>query len=126
MKILFIIARLLLGFIFLVFGLNGFMHFIPMSLPEGVAGQFFGALFASHYLVIVFLLQLISGILLLVDRYVPLALTLLGPVIVNILLFHLLLSHAGAGLAVLSTILWGFLFFRHRQYFSSLFVQRTS
>src|SRR5690242_4205050 len=81
MKIVFIVARLLLGLIFLVFGLNGFLHFIPMSVPEGLAGQFLGALFASHYLVVVFLLQLIPAVLILIGRYVPLALTLLGPVI---------------------------------------------
>jgi hypothetical protein len=121
MKILFIIARLLLGFIFLVFGLNGFMHFIPMSLPEGVAGQFFGALFASHYLVIVFLLQLISGILLLVDRYVPLALTLLGPVIVNILLFHLLMAPSGLALALVVFVLWALLVYQCRSVFRGLF-----
>src|SRR5207237_7507702 len=83
-----VIARFLLGFIFLVFGLNGFLHFIPSPPPSGTAGQFVGALFVSHYLVPIFLLQIISAVLLLVNRYVPLALTLLAPIIVNILLIH--------------------------------------
>jgi putative oxidoreductase len=82
------LARWLLGLVFLAFGLNGFLHFIPMPPPPGVAGQFLGALFVSHYLVVVFLLQLIPAALLLLNRFVPLALTLLGPVIVNIVLFH--------------------------------------
>ena len=63
---------------FTVFGLNGFLHFIPMQQPTGLAGQYMGSLFLSHYLVVVFLLQLIGGVLLLVNRFVPLALLLLG------------------------------------------------
>src|SRR5947207_14566928 len=86
MKIITVIARFLLGFIFLVFGLNGFLHFIPATPPSGTAGQFVGALFVSHYLDPICLLQIISAVLLLVNRYVTLALTLLAPVIVNILL----------------------------------------
>ena len=77
MKTTTVIARFLLGITFLVFGLNGFLHFIPSSPPSGTAGQFVGALFVSHYLVPIFLLQIISAVLLLVNRYVPLALTLL-------------------------------------------------
>jgi hypothetical protein len=95
-------------------------------MPPGLAGQFLSLLIQSHYVYFVGAVLLVGGALLLTNRYVPLALTLLGPVIVNILLYLLLLSHAGAGLAILVTILWGFLLFRHRQYFSSLFVRRTS
>jgi putative oxidoreductase len=85
MKILNKVSRFLLGLIFLIFGLNGFLHFIPMPPPSGVAGQFFGALFVSNYLVPIFGLQVISGALLLVNRFVPLALTILAAIIVNIL-----------------------------------------
>src|SRR5438094_9436699 len=106
MKIIAIIARFLLGFIFFVFALNGFLHFIPASLPSGTAGQFVGALFVSHYLVLVFLLQLVAAVLLLINRYVPLALALLAPVIVNILLFLLLMALAGLPLALVVTVLW--------------------
>ena len=74
MKIAVLIARFLLGLLFAVFGLNGFLHFIPMPPPAGLAGQYMGALFLSHYLVVVFLLQLIGGLLLLANRFVPLAL----------------------------------------------------
>ena len=126
MKIATLIARILLGLIFFVFGLNAFLHFLPAILPLGPAGQFLSLLIQSHYVLFIGAVQLVGGALLVANRYVPLALTLLGPVIVNILLYHLLLSPAGAGLAILVTILWGFLFFRYRQYFSSLFVQQTS
>ena len=67
------IARYLLGLIFLTFGLNGFLHFIPMPPPTGVAAQFFGALFVSRFYVVIFLLQIVPAVLLLANRYVPLA-----------------------------------------------------
>ena len=106
MKVASLIARYLLGLIFLVFGANGFLHFIPMPPPSGVAGQFMGALFVSHMLVVIFLLQLLGGILLLVGRYVALALVLLGPVIVNIVLFHSFMAPSGLPLATVVVILW--------------------
>jgi putative oxidoreductase len=126
MKIALLIIRLLLGLVFFVFGLNAFLNFIPAELPPGEAGEYVKILIQSHYVLFVGGFQVVGGALLLVNRYVPLALTLLGPVIVNILLFHLLLNHQGAGGAILVTIFWGILAFHHRQYFASLFVQRTS
>src|SRR6266446_6031709 len=86
------IARYLAGVLFLVFGLNGFLHFIPLPPPGGIAGQFMGALYASHYLVVIFAFQIIAAVLLLVNRYVPLAVAVLAPVIVNILSFHALMA----------------------------------
>ena len=127
MKIAALIARILLGLVFFVFGLNGFLNFIPMGpLPTGLAGQFVTVLFQSHYVLFVSAIQLAGGVLLLVNRYVPLALVLLGPVIVNILLFHLLLNRTGLLIAIIVAILWCVLAIRHRQYFSGIFVQRTS
>ena len=126
MKIAALIARILLGLIFLVFGLNGFLQFIPGTLPPGMAGQFFSVLLQSHYVYFVSFFQLAGGALLLANRYVPLGLTLLGPVIANILIYHLLMDHRGLPLALVILILWGILAFRHRQYFAGLFVQRTS
>ena len=126
MKIVTLIARLLLGLIFVVFGLNGFLNFLNMGpLPSGFAGQFIIALAASHYLWVVAGLQVAGGVLLLVNRFVPLALVLLGPVVVNILLYHVFLNRSGAQLAILGTILWFIVFYGHRQYFSGIFVQRT-
>src|SRR5882724_13697529 len=108
MKIVALIARILLGLIFFVSGLNGFFHFFPMGqMPTGLAGQYIGVLMQSHYIYFVAALQVAGGVLLLVGRYVPLGLTLLGPVIVNILLYHLLMDLKGLPMAILVTILWG-------------------
>src|SRR6266404_2517173 len=105
MKIAALIARILLGLVFFVFGLNGFLNFIPMGpLPTGLAGQFAAVLFQSHYVLFVSGIQLAGGVLLLVNRYMPLALVLLGPVIVNILLFHLLLNRTGLLIAIIVAI----------------------
>lgn len=126
MKIAASIARILLGLVFFVFGLNGFLHFIPMGpLPSGPAGQFLGALMQSHYVFVVSALQVAGGALLLVNRYVPLALVLLGPVIVNIFFFHLFMDRSGLPLAIVVIILWGTVALRHRQSFSGLFLQRA-
>src|ERR1700760_2485453 len=111
MKIAILIARILLGLLFLVFGLNGFLHFIPMPPPSGVAGQYMGALFVSHYLIPIFLLEVVGGVLLLMNRYVPLALLFLGPVLVNILLFHSLMAPEGLPLALITTLLWLIVFY---------------
>jgi len=126
MKIVTLIARLLLGLIFVVLGLNGFLNFLNMGpMPTGLAGQFIGALFLSHYFWVVAALQVAGGALLLVNRFVPLALVLLGPVIVNIVLYHAFLNPSGALLAIVVVILWGIVFYSCRQYFSGVFVQRT-
>jgi putative oxidoreductase len=123
MKITALISRILLGLLFLVFGLNGFLHFIPMPAPSGLAGQYMGALFLSHYLVFVFAVQVVGGALLLANRFVPLALTLLGPILVNILLFHSLMASEGLPMAVFATALWAILFSRVRRAFIGVFVQ---
>jgi len=126
MKIVVLVSRLLLGLVFFVFGLNGFLQFIPVKeLPTGLALQFVTALMQSHYVLVVSATQLIGGVLLLANRYVPLGLALLGPVIVNILSYHIFLSFQGMPLAALVAVLWFVLFFRYRQYFSGLFVQKA-
>jgi hypothetical protein len=124
MKIAFASARSLAGVIFLVFGLNGFLHFIPLPPPEGVAGQFMGALFVSHYLTVIFAFQVIGGVLLLINRFVPLALAILAPVIVNILAFHALMAPSGLPLAIFVTVLWVFAFIGVRSAFAMLFQAR--
>jgi putative oxidoreductase len=121
MRVAALIARYLLGLVFLIFGANGFLHFIPMETPPGVAGQYMGALFVSHFLVVVFLLQLVPAILLLIGRYVPLALVLLGPVIVNIFFFHALMAPAGLPMALLVIILWLLVFYSVRSAFAGIF-----
>ncbi|MBV8114665.1 MAG: hypothetical protein JO300_07985 [Silvibacterium sp.] len=125
MKIAALIARILVAIVFLFFGLNGFLHFLPGQLPPGLAGQFVGAMSQSHYDFFVSGIQVIGGALLLINRYVPFALTILGPVIINILLFHLLLFPIGWQPGVVCAILWIILFIHYRQYFSGLFVQKA-
>lgn len=117
MKITASIARILLGFVFLVFGLNGFLHFIPMPPPTGLAAQFAGVLSASGFMFVVFALQLTAAVLLLVNRYVPFALTLLGPVLVNILLFHAFMAPAGLLLPVVLAVFWSLVAYGHRAAF---------
>ena len=106
MKIASLIARYLLGLLFVVFGLNGFLHFIPMAMPDGTAGQFLGAIFVSRFYVVLYVLEVVPAIMLLVGRYVPLALVLLGPVIVNIFLYHAFMQPSGLPLAIIVVVLW--------------------
>jgi putative oxidoreductase len=122
MKIAILIARILLGLIFLIFGSNDFLHFIPMKPIPGDAGTFVGLLVSHNFMSFVGLLMVIGGILLLVGRYVPLALVLLGPICVNILLFHILFA-GGAGIApgLVATILEIFLIWAYRLSFRGLF-----
>lgn len=124
MRIVTLIARILLGLMFIVFGLNGFLNFLNMGpMPTGLAGQFMGALIQSHYYWVIAALQIAGGVLLLVNRYVPLGLVLLGPVIVNILLYHIFLNPAGVGMALVATVLWFIVFYGYRQYFSGIFAR---
>ena len=125
MKIAVLIARILLGLVFFIFGLNGFLQFMKAPLPPGLAGQFLGALMQSHYVMLVSAVQVVGGALLLINRYVPLALTITGPLIVNILAFHAFLLLEGASMAIVVAILWGIIFYYHRQSFAGLFVSRA-
>src|SRR6202166_4488168 len=118
------ISRYLAGVIFLVFGLNGFLHFIPLPPPSGVAGQFMGALYVSHYLWVIFGFQVIAAVLLLLNRYVPLAVAVLAPVIVNILSFHALMAPSGLPLALLVAVLWALMFADVRPALAGLFQPR--
>jgi len=121
MKILIIIVRWLLGFVFVVFGSNIFLHFIPMPEQKpSLATDFSKALMESHYMYVVGFLQVAGGLLLLIGRFVPLGLTLLGPVIVNILLFHIFLEPTGLPVAVVVSALALFLLWANRQAFSGL------
>ena len=125
MRIASVVARYLAGLIFLVMGLNGFLHFIPFPPPSGIAAQFMGALYVSHYLFVIFAFQVVAGALLLVNRYVPLALALLAPVIVNILTFHVLMAPKGLPQALFVAVLWAAIFVDVRPAFSGLFQSRV-
>jgi len=100
------VVRYLLGAIILLFSLNGFFQFLPMPpLPER-ASAFFGALYETGYMIpLLYGVELIIAIMLLVNRFVPLALLLFLPVAINILFFHLFLAPAGGAAGYLTVIL---------------------
>jgi hypothetical protein len=121
MKIIATISRIILGGVFVFFGLNIFLQFLQMPPPpSGPAGDFAKALFVSHYIYVVGALQAAGGALCLAGRFVPLGLTLLGPVIVNILLFHILLNPAGLPLAIVVSMLALIVLWQHRAAFAGL------
>ena len=121
MKVATILSRVLLGLIFVVFGSNIFLHFIPMPPPPpGLLGDFSKALFLSHYLHVVALFQILGGLLLLIGRFVPLGLVLLAPVIVNIDLVHILMDPSGLPMAAVVSFLLVFLIWRYGDAFKGI------
>jgi putative oxidoreductase len=122
MKYAIIIVRVLLGLMFAVFGSNAFLHFIPMPPMEGQAGAFIGALISSGYIYPIATLEVLGGLLLLLGgRFVPLGLTLLGPVIVNIVLYHIFLDTQGLPMAIGISLFALFLLWIYRFKFPAIF-----
>ena len=114
------VARYLLGAGMVVFGLNAFFQFMPPpELPEK-GGQFVGLLFESGYFNFVAILEIVGGLLLLLGRFVPLGLTLLGPVLVNLLIFHISFDPKGIVLGMIFALLWLIVFWRHKKSFEPL------
>lgn len=108
MKIVTIIVRVLLGLAFVVFGLNGFFHFIPMGdppAPGSPAGQFFAAVTTTGYMKVVFLCQIVGGLLLLLNLLPVLGLAILCPIVFNIVLFHATMEPKGLPVAIGVTVL---------------------
>jgi uncharacterized membrane protein YphA (DoxX/SURF4 family) len=128
MRYVTIVARMLLGLVFLVFGLNGFFHFIPQpkdGMPAG-ARDFLGALTRTNYMIpLIFATQTVGGALLLINCFVPLALILLAPVVVNIILFHLYLAPSGIPVAVVVVAIELFLAWSYRGAFRSMLAFRS-
>jgi putative oxidoreductase len=121
-KIAATIARYLLGLIFLVFGSNMLFHFLPNPpMPPGPMANFSLAMAESHYAVVVGICQVLPAILLLINRYVPLALTVLAAELVNILTFHITMQPAGLPMAIAVAILWALVFLRVRSSFAGIF-----
>lgn len=121
MNALILIARILLGLMFVVFGLNGFLHFIPQPPSPDAAQSFFGALAATGYMVpLLFSTQIAGGVLLLVGL-VPLGVLILAPVIVNIVCFHVFLVPDGLPIALIVAALALFLAWAHRAAYAPLF-----
>jgi uncharacterized membrane protein YphA (DoxX/SURF4 family) len=122
------IARILMGIIFFVFGLNGFLNFLPQpkTIPEGAAA-FAGAMMNTGYLFhLVAGTQVLVGVLLLINRFVPLALALIAPVIVNIIGFHLYLDPSGIGPGTVVLILEIYLAWKYRNAFRPMLAARAT
>ena len=120
MKIIAIIVRTLLGLAFIVFGLNAFYHFIRMEPPGGAAGDFMNVLFQSHYYYAIAVVQIAGGFFCLTGLFTPLGLTLLGPIMVNIILFHIFLEPKGLPMAAVFVVLYLFLVGAYRSAFAGL------
>ena len=122
MRVARLIARILLGLVFTVFGLNGFLHFLPMPPMSGSPADFFAAMFKTGYMLnLIFGAQVIGGVLVLAGVFVPLGLAILAPVIVNIFFFHVHLDPSGLPLALIVVILELFLAWCYRDKFAPLF-----
>ena len=120
MKIAATIARYLLGLMFTIFGLNGFLNFIPQPVPTGLMLQYMTVMMQSHLFAAVFAVELVAGLLLLANKFVPLALTLLAALLYNILAFHLTMNPEGIAPGLVAAILWILLFLQHRDAFDGI------
>ena len=121
------IARYLLGLMFTVFGLNGFLNFIHQPPPANpLALQFFIAISASHFAAFFFAMQVIGGLLLLAGRFVPLALTVLAAELYNILAFHLTLAPATIAPALVASVLWVLVFLQYRGSFQHILAAKAA
>jgi|SRR5476649_88008 len=127
MKVVSVIARYLLGLMFTVFGLNGFLHFIHQPPPANpLAMQFFVAVSASHFAAFFFALQVLGGLLLLSGFFVPLALTLLAAELYNILAFHLTMAPDSIFPALVACVLWVLIFLEYRNSFNGVLSARPA
>lgn len=117
------IARILMGLAFLVFGLNGFLHFIPQpkdAMPEGVTALMTGFMKSGYMMPLIFGTQTLVGVLLLLNCFVPLALALIAPVIVNILAFHICLMPSTIAPGIVVAVLELYLAWSYRKVFAPM------
>lgn len=121
MKVVNMIARILLGVIFVFFGANLVHPFLPMPPPTGAAAQFMAGLYQTHFLALVGLLQVVGGLLMIAGLYVTLGLVILGPMIVCIDYFHLLTAPGGLPMAAVVTVLWILVAYAHRKNLEGIF-----
>jgi putative oxidoreductase len=124
MKIAVVIARILLGLVFFVFGLNDLHPFMPMQMPPGDAGTLSTIMFAHGWITFHGILYVIAGVLLLAGRYVPVALVILGPILVNIVLFHLTLMPVGITPGLVCAALEIFLIYAYWPAFRGIFTAK--
>ena len=121
MKIATVIVRILVGLVFVFFGSNLFLHFLPTPPPPpGLAGDYIKVFVDSGYANVIGVMQLLAGLLLLIGRFVPFGLTILGGIIFNILCFHILMEPQGLGPGIIATLLWAFLVWRYRERFAGI------
>lgn len=121
MKIAVLIARILLGLVFFIFGLNCFFNFIPAQLPPGDAGAMMALMFKHGWFAFFGVLYIVGGLLILIGRFVPIGLVILGPILVNIVLFHLTFHVPGLSIASVFVLLEIFLIYAYREHFKALF-----
>ncbi|MGI8508840.1 MAG: DoxX family protein [Gemmatimonadaceae bacterium] len=123
------VARILMGLLFLVVGLNGFLNFIPQPstpMPD-VALAFMGVLMKTRYMLpLIAGTEAIVGVMLLSNRFVPLALVLLAPVVVNIFAFHLFLVPSGLGVAAVVVVLEIYLAWTYRNAYGPMLTMRAA
>jgi putative oxidoreductase len=120
------IARIFLGLIFFVFGMNGFLNFLPATTLNESAGVFIGGLVGSGYFFqFLKLCEVVAGVALITGFFVPLALTLLAPISINIFLFHLFLDTSGLPVSLAIISLLAFLAFTYKDYFKQLFTLKA-
>jgi uncharacterized membrane protein YphA (DoxX/SURF4 family) len=123
-----VIARSGMGLLFLVCGLNGFLNFIPppsAPMPENAAAFAMGLMKAGYFMPLLAGVQTLVGALLLLGRFVPLALIVIAPVVVNILMFHAALAPEGLGLAIVLTVIELYLAYTYRDAYRPLFQARA-
>ena len=129
MKIANVICRIVVGILFIIFGLNGLFHFLPQPpFPEGSPdAQFIGVMTLSHWMGLIGFFQVLGGVLVHIGRTAPLGLCILAPILVNILSFHaLLLNGEGIVLGLILSVLEIFLIYAYRAYFSGIFSVNAS
>ncbi|HTB72842.1 MAG TPA: DoxX family membrane protein [Polyangiaceae bacterium] len=120
-------TRIALGLLFAVFGLNKVLHFLPQPPMSGPPGEFFGALWATGYMLpLIAATEVTSGVLLLAGRFIPLALTLLAPVLVNILAFHVFLAPAGIPVPLVALAAEIYLAWSYRDAFAPMLRARVA
>src|SRR4051812_31643024 len=123
MKIATVICRILLGLLFVFAGLFPFLPLKMPDLPPTPGGQFMNALIVSHYIYAIAIVDLVAGLMLIIGRFVPLGLTLLAPIIFNIVCYHLFLDTKGLPFAIGVAAVEAFLIWRHRDAFAGLLKQ---
>ncbi len=116
-----LIIRILLGLMLVIFGLNKFLQFMPLPPLPKAAAEFMGALIKSGYImVIVAIVEIITGLLLLLNKYQSLALIVIFPVLLNAFLFHLFLDIAGIGGAVIAITMNIFLLIQNKEVYNQI------